>query len=210
MTIFDLEKKLRQKLSEKRPGFEAQKIMAPRLPDGTHFHNTPAPPDTRKNGVLVLLYPQEGETNLVFTVRTNHLPTHKGQISFPGGGFDTGEDAVQAALREAYEEINLNKSEVKIVGRLSNLYIPVSGNILTPVVAVCHVKPSLVASPGEVEQILTSPLEKFLSKNYVKEEVWRLQDLEIIVPFWNVFDIPLWGATAMVLSELVEVLKLEW
>ena len=190
-----------------RPGFEAQKRMAPRLLDGNYTHDIEAPVGTRVNGVLVFVYPEDDRPHILFTVRTNHLPTHKGQISFPGGGLNNGEDVVSAALREAEEEVGLLRNDVKVVGQLSDLYIPVSNNVLSPVVAISEKKPVFEPNPEEVERVLVSPIDLFMDDKCKCEEVWKLHDREIIVPYWNMFDVPLWGATAMVLSEFLEVLS---
>ncbi len=93
------------------------------------------PEDCRPAAVLVLVYPRDDAPTLVLTRRTNTVDHHRGQVSLPGGAFDDGEDAEACAIRETEEELGVTIPDVRVLGRLSDLHVPVSGFRVTPVVA---------------------------------------------------------------------------
>ena len=114
-------------------------------------------PEFRRAAVLVPLV-LEPEAHLILTLRTAHLPTHKGQISFPGGSLHDLETPVTAALREAQEEIGLDSSLVQVLGMLDDVWTP-QGFHVTPVLGLLEKPAKLEADPNEVAQILHVPLE---------------------------------------------------
>ncbi|HLR76510.1 MAG TPA: CoA pyrophosphatase, partial [Balneolaceae bacterium] len=165
-------------------------------------------PGTRKSSVLVLFFPNErNEPSLVFTLRTSHI-NHGGQISFPGGRYEKGETKKETALREAREEIGINTEDIDIAGSLSDLFISVSDNLVTPIIGFIDYKPNFRLNPAEVAEVFTVPIEELGNSNNFVEEEWELQsDAKYNVPFWNIHHVPLWGATAMILSELMELYR---
>lgn len=198
---------LSERLKRQLPGFEAQKRMGPRLSDGRLSHDRKAPINCRKNAVMLLFYPDKNEIKLVLTVRSEKLPSHKGEISCPGGGINPHESIIEAALRETREETGVKPEKIEIIGMLSELYIPVSNNVLSPVMGVLSEKPELTPNPGEVTEILTPSLHQLTNDKNIVIEDWEIRGFRLTVPFWNIFPVPLWGATAMILSELIEILK---
>lgn len=203
----NLEKYLKKRLAQPLPGFEAQCKMGPSLADGSYTHRVEPPKGCRTNAILVLLYPDADTHRLVLTIRSSRMPSHAGEISCPGGGIHPDETPVQAAVRETREEVGIPESDIRIAGTLSRLYIPVTNNIIIPHVGFTAEEPGLKPDPREVSGILTPALPDILSDEHRKTKLWQLGENEICVPFWNLFDIPLWGATAMVLSELTEIIK---
>ncbi len=203
----ELEIYLKERLSQPLPGFKAQCKMGPALTDGSYMHQVDPPKGCRTNAVMVLLYPDLNTHRLVLTIRSSRMPSHAGEISCPGGGINPNETPVQAALRETREEVGVPESEIRIAGTLSRLYIPVTNNIIYPHVGFTSGNAELRPDPREVSGILTPTLSEIISDEHRKQELWQLGENELHVPFWNLFEIPLWGATAMILSELTEIIK---
>lgn len=144
----------------------------------------------------------------MLTLRTAGIK-HGGQISFPGGGQEGNETHEETALREAYEETGLVEENVQLLGRLSPLYVDHSNNMVTPVVGFLDIEQKFQANPNEVDEIFSVPISKLSGENFLKKEEWPLRETNYVVPFWDVHRVPLWGATSMMLSELV-VLYDEW
>jgi 8-oxo-dGTP pyrophosphatase MutT (NUDIX family) len=161
----------------------------------------------REAAVLVLLYPSEGEL-LPLTVRSARLTTHRGEVSLPGGGTDPEDGGpIGTALREAWEELGIRPANVEVLGTLSAFYIPPSNNRLTPVVGLSSGELDLRPDPDEVEAAFSVPLRILLDPATVQEEVWERRGLRMRVPFFALEGYKVWGATALLLSELVARLR---
>lgn len=200
-----LEKRLRSSL----PGRQAQLKMAPEPLGESSGRRMEAPDSANRSGVLVLLFPNdEGELELVLTLRSRHID-HGGQLSFPGGRTEEGETARETALREAGEEVGVAGEEVRIIGSLSELYIANSNNYVTPVVGCMESRPPMRINPEEVDEVFAVELNSLAGKKNLETEQWELKESRYHVPYWKVHRVPLWGATAMMLSELMEIYR-EW
>lgn len=192
---------VRKALAQPRPGIEAQVRLSPH-PRAPAVSEEPA----RDAGVLLLLYLRNGRLHLVLTRRAAHLPNHKGQISLPGGARESGESIEETALREAHEELNLAPADIQVLDRLTPLYIPPSNYCIHPVVGYTPSRPAFRPDPHEVAEILEVPLAKLLDPATVQEEDWQLRGMRVRVPFFAVGGHKVWGATAMVLAEFVELI----
>lgn len=166
-------------------------------------------PPLRDAAALLLLYPADGDWWVPLTVRASTLPHHTGQVSLPGGRLDAGETIEQAALREAYEEVGLAAADVTVLGQLTPLPIPVSGHLLHSVVGLAASRPRFLLAAAEVERLVEAPLSRLREPAAVQ---WTQRRRErppgevMEVPFFDVEGAHVWGATAMVLAELVAVL----
>jgi len=198
---------LRDALARPLPGLPAQMGMAPQPRPGTERILDPLL-DCRRAGVLVLFYPaaSDGDLVLVLTRRADSLDNHRGQISFPGGSMEPGEDAIAAAKRETMEELGVEPESLEILGQLSPLYIPRSEFCIYPVVAYTPRPPSFAPNEHEVAEILQAPVRHLRHPATRREETWELRGEPVRVPYYAVGSHKIWGATAMVLSELLSLL----
>jgi 8-oxo-dGTP pyrophosphatase MutT (NUDIX family) len=157
-------------------------------------------------GVLVPLFEEAGETRVILTRRAAHLRSHTGQVAFPGGRLEPGEDAVAGALREAHEEIGLDPGEVEVLGQLAPLATVSSGSRITPFVGALARRPLLSPNPAEVARIFDVSLARLLTDQVYREERWDLpgQD-DRPMHFFELEGETIWGATARVLTELLEL-----
>ncbi len=202
---------LQQALKGPLPGEVGQRQMAPAaIHSGSNRWETP--PDCRKAGVLILLYPHATltplpELHLVLIRRTDYPGVHSGQIALPGGRREPGESLRVTALREAQEEVGIAPQHVTILGQLSPLYTPPSNFCIYPFVGFSREKPAFRPDKREVAELIEAPLSLFLEPGVRREEVWHLGNYgERLVPFFYIFNHKIWGATAMILSEFLLVL----
>ncbi|MGN6695682.1 MAG: NUDIX hydrolase, partial [Aquihabitans sp.] len=128
---------------------------------------------------------------------------HSGEVSFPGGGQDAGEDLRDTARREACEEIGLDPALVEIIGELDHLSTITSNSFIVPFVAVLPGRPELQASPAEVAAVLTVPLRELLDPEVFREERWDLFGQERAMWFFELVGDTVWGATAAMLRQLL-------
>jgi len=164
--------------------------------------------ECREAGVLALLLPREdGAPAIVLTIRRQELPDHAGQISFPGGQREGEETLAQTALREAHEEVALNPQSVTTLGTLTPLYIPPSNFCVYPHVGVVGHNPSLVPTDREVERVLQVPLDHLLDPETRIVEPWTLHGTTVEVPYYVVENHTVWGATALMLAEMLSVVR---
>jgi 8-oxo-dGTP pyrophosphatase MutT (NUDIX family) len=157
--------------------------------------------------VLVLIYPHDSEWLLPLTRRTDTVAAHRGQISFTGGAREPGESAEQAALREASEEIGLDPRRVEVLGALSELHIPRSNFLVTPIVGAAAARPPFAPHAPEVAEILEVSLTTLLDPRTVEEHTMQLASGDAQVPFFRVGPHRVWGATAMILAEFLAVVR---
>ncbi|MBL7775797.1 MAG: CoA pyrophosphatase [Saprospiraceae bacterium] len=203
--------RLRRRLTEPLPGREAQYRMAS-LRRLQELSPHPEPPASAKIAcVLTLLFLKNGAWHTVLIERTaNPRDRHSGQISFPGGRWEPTDGALEnVALREAEEEIGVPAKQVLILGQLTDLYIPVSNFLVHPFVGMLHTQPAFRPQPGEVASIITPPLDLFKKAENRKETEVRLAHGVTIpnVPYFEVEGRIVWGATAMIMNEFLEILS---
>lgn len=204
----NLQSFLQKRLRSDLPGKSAQNIMrpAPKLEQKNEMTYKPSTDNFRNSSVLLAISTWKDEIEILFTVRATGIK-HGGQISFPGGGREGDETIEETALREAHEETGLKPENVEAVGRLTPLYINHSENMVTPVVGFIKEEQEFCANPNEVDEIFSVPISKLVNGEFSKVEDWKLRDLDYSIPLWDVHKVPLWGATAMMLSEFVELYK---
>jgi 8-oxo-dGTP pyrophosphatase MutT (NUDIX family) len=205
MVLRQIEEILRERLAGTLPGLDAQMRFAP-YPARPGWIEGDSPPDTRAAAALVLVYPHAGGTAVPLTVRHRGLARHAGQISLPGGATDPGETLVQAALREAEEEIGVDPRSVRVLGELTPVHVLVSGFTLHPVVGITDRRPEFRAAEGEVEEILEVSLEEIRDASRIRTGTRLREGIAVEYPYFDLHGHQVWGATAMVLGEFVCVL----
>lgn len=189
------------------PGVKAQLRMVP-ITRHKEFSNFSYSKPPRKSAILILFYPEKGKIKTVLMERASDNTIHSGQISFPGGKFEKSDKSlVQTALREAYEEIGIDTKTVKIIGSLTKLYIPPSNFDVYPFVGYCMEKPSFIAN-NEVSSILEVELSTLIDPATFTEKTIEYRTGKIVdVPCFFVNGHIIWGATSMIISELLEVVR---
>lgn len=159
----------------------------------------------RHSAVLVVLHDGELGPEVLFTKRSSALRNHRGEISFPGGRVDPGETVVQAALREAWEEVALDPALVTVHGELDHLATFVSASHIVPVVATVAARPELTAHVAEVDRIFWVPLAELAGVETFREEWWGDVAVERPIFFFELTDETVWGATARILHQLLRL-----
>lgn len=154
---------------------------------------------------LVPLHHKDGEPHVLLTRRPRHMRRHAGQISVPGGRIEPGEEPLEAALREAEEEIGLPRGRADVLGRLSETLVIQTAFRLTPWVASVPYPYPYVAAPGEVEEILHVPLAHLLSPGVHRVEPREAYGMSLDVHYFTIGEDVLWGATARIVWELLGV-----
>ena len=190
------------------PGESAHEKMLPNPVDSSYRFPRKPNGNAHPSSVLIPLYPdQKGDIHVLLTLRTAHI-RHAGQISFPGGRSEVNEELVDTALREAHEEIGIHPESIQIACSITSIYLYRSNSQITPFVGFLHQKPDLTINPNEVEEAFNIPLSHLLDDRKLVRETWELNNRKVDVPYWNVHPTtPLWGATAMIMSELVELYR---
>ena len=169
----------------------------------------------RKASVLILLYPRAGEDYVLFTRRTDTVEHHKGQISLPGGSQDdTDPDAVYTALRETQEELGVDPGLLEVIATLNDVYVPVSGFVVTPVVARLKVEDGpeeapplqLTPNPHEVAEIIEVPLSALMDDTIHRTELRTANDITFNIHYYNYGPYEIWGATGRIIYEFLQSL----
>lgn len=201
--ITDLRKRLEQPL----PGVAAQRKMAnsKRFDERFVQENRAG---ARLGAVLIPLYIHEDQLSVVLMKRPNYNGTHSGQVSFPGGKHEEEDPDLEfTALRESHEEVGLPPQSVEVIGQLTDLYIPPSNFLVHPFVGFVRELPELVPDQHEVESILQSPISHFADHPLKEKDIKITEHFSLRAPYYEVEGHTVWGATAMILAELQQVLR---
>jgi 8-oxo-dGTP pyrophosphatase MutT (NUDIX family) len=194
---------LKNRLKAPLPGEERQFLMAPvsrvRIKDIPYESYNP-----KKSAVLILLFPLNNVLKTVLIQRPDYEGIHSGQIAFPGGKYEeTDLELSNTALRETFEEIGVKQDEIKILGSLTDLYINPSNFLVTPFVGYMDKIPSFIPNEREVKKIIVVDLDTLndISIQGVKT-IQHSNGIKIKTPYYEVEGLTVWGATAMIISEL--------
>lgn len=196
---------LKKRLKMPLPGELAHKMMAastryilPNKPNAT----------TKKSAVLILFYPQEQKIQIPMILRPQYDGMHGGQVAFPGGRLEkTDENLIRTALRESQEEIGIRTSDVTVIGQLTELYIPPSNFLVQPVVGFMEKKPTFYPDPKEVDHIFEISIDEIIKPEIISHEILNVRGVEVAAPVYAINDYKIWGATAMMIAELLMLIE---
>jgi 8-oxo-dGTP pyrophosphatase MutT (NUDIX family) len=180
-------------------------VLGPPQPSERELIDGPAR-DGRPSAVLAPLYERDGLAHVVLTRRTWGLRTHQGEVSFPGGRIEPGETPLDAARREAEEEIALDPDTIEIVGELDHLATVSSGSFIVPLVGVLPGCPETRPNPIEVDAVLHVALAELLDPAWFREEIWTFPGGRVQpITFFELVGDTVWGATAALLRQLLGI-----
>jgi 8-oxo-dGTP pyrophosphatase MutT (NUDIX family) len=208
MNLDQLRILLQQALAQDLPGREAQLKISPLPVDWRRF-SLDAPATAKKSAVLLLFYPEASGVFFPLIKRPSYPGAHSGQVSFPGGKVEPSDpDLVYTALREAEEEIGIDAGKVKVLGRLTDLYIPTSNFLVSPVLGFLEETPRFVPEAREVERIIPTAMSMIGHPQIRQRTLVPIgEGRHLETPYFALDGEVVWGATAMILSELLQLLE---
>lgn len=192
------------------PAESSQFKMAPPFRRELLEKQNDAMKNANKAGVMALFYPDlNKETNFVLILRKTYQGVHSAQVGFPGGKLEKQDKSLQdAAVRETFEEVGIPKNHIEVIRELSKVYIPPSNFYVHPFMGISKITPNFIKQEDEVEAILEISLQHFFDETLiVKENVSTSYNIDVEVPAFKLNNQVVWGATAMMLSEIKDLLK---
>lgn len=190
------------------PGLNAQLLMAPSLRDQELKKRDATIPE-KQSAVLILLFEEDEQTKVLMMKRSDHLHHHAGQISFPGGrSEDSDINAWETAIRETEEEVGIDRKSIQYLVNISDLYIPPSNFNVNVCLGYLKNLPKLSPNTDEVSMLLKIPVSHFLNPQNITSFTYKhQQDIPYEAPAYSWEEHTIWGASAMMMSELVELIK---
>lgn len=198
------------RLSGDLPGTESQLKMAPEHRAEELFSLRNKAYNPKLSAVLILLFQEAEKLKIIFIRRSDYVGIHSGQMAFPGGRAEKTDVNLQfTALREVEEEIGIKADSVEVLGNLSDLYIPPSNFLVRPFVGYLKGKPDYVVDNREVKEVKEFELDLFFQENIIKKKDFQAHNSmrRISAPYYEVNGTAIWGATAMILAELLDMLR---
>jgi 8-oxo-dGTP pyrophosphatase MutT (NUDIX family) len=201
---------LKQKLSQKLPGMDSHLKMAPEHRVQELLSISESEFNPRLSAVLVILFEENNKLKIVFIRRSEYVGIHSGQMAFPGGRYEESDgDLRVTALREVEEEIGVGQETLEVIGQLSDLYVPPSNFMVRAFVAFAHQRPVYQKDDREVQEVIEFNLMDFYQKNIIKRKDFPAHNnvRKTNAPYYEIDGVIIWGATAMIMAELLEVLN---
>ena len=201
---------LKQKFLRPLPGALSHLKMSPshRMEDFSGLNDMM--PLAKRSAVLVLLFPDKGQLKTVFIKRSEYDGVHSGQISFPGGQYESTDKSFEdTALRETNEEIGVSSDKIQLVGQLTDFYIPPSNFLVKVFVGYSNQKPEYIPDKKEVQSVVEVDMDDLYDSNNITQKEFYSTSRKILVnaPTYIINGVEIWGATAMIVSELLDVLR---
>lgn len=209
MTLTQIVDRLNDRLQYDLPGESSHVKMSARAVSGQRFKFNNRS-EARKGAVLILLYELGDEVHFVLTQRPDYRGAHGGQISFPGGKYeDQDSDLFATALREAEEEVGVNRNIVNVIGSLSEYFVGASNHLVLPVVGYAEQTPEFIPDDREVAEILSIPLFDLMDDARLKSTILEVGEnrFRLNAPYFDLHEKIVWGATAGMLSEFKDIVS---
>lgn len=189
------------------PGWNSHKKMAV-IPINSLTEKAFIPPkDAKQASVGIIVFKENNKLFFLLTKRTENVEHHKGQVSLPGGAIDRNETAKNASLRETNEEIGIDSSTLESLGQLSSLFTPVSYFNIHVFLWYSKVQPQIKINNSEVDQVYKISLDELIDNNLVSNTPINKSGFKINVPAYNFNECICWGATAMIITELKDIIS---
>jgi 8-oxo-dGTP pyrophosphatase MutT (NUDIX family) len=193
--------------NSKLPGWKSHKRMAV-IPINSITEKAFIPPaDAKQASVSIILFEKNNQLFFLLTKRTENVEHHKGQVSLPGGAIDKNETAQNASLRETKEEIGIDSSSLKSLGQLSSLYTPVSYFNIHVFLWYSETQPQIKINESEVDQVYKIGLDELIDNNLMFNTPINKSGFKINVPAYHFNECICWGATAMIITELKDIIN---
>ena len=161
----------------------------------------------KKAAVLVCFFKRENEFFFPLIKRPMHERNHPGQIALPGGSMEINEALSETALREAFEEVGIKSDDVDIIGQMTPLPVPVSRYLIYPFIGITQAEPKWILNEKEVDELILVKFVDLIASDNGYYEKWKLKNKMLKVPIFKIMNIKIWGATAAILSELIDLSK---
>ena len=209
-------KNIKKKLKSKLPGIDSWDRMAVKPTNDKNIINNKIfkyeknlsenkISEMKKAAVLVCFFKKKGEYYLPLIRRPMHEKNHPGQIALPGGAMEENETLERTALREAFEEVGIIPDNVEILGKMTPLPVPVSKYVITPFIGITNNEPKWNINEKEVDELIILKFKDLIDSNNGYYEDWNLNGSMLRVPIFKIINKKIWGATAAVLSELIDL-----
>lgn len=160
----------------------------------------------KKAAVLLALFKKNNEWYFPLIKRPMHERNHPGQIALPGGAKEDDEKLNYTAIREAFEEVGIKTESVEIIGELTPLPVPVSGYLIYPFIGILKKEPKWILNEDEVDELIITKVSELVNADNYYSETWELHGNKVEVPHFRIKDHVIWGATASVLSEFIDLI----
>jgi len=209
MTLKDFEELIPKIKKSSLPGIDSQFKLAPSIRKKLGRSINLSERNPKKAAVLSLLFPDsDGQMKMVFMLRKTYEGVHSNQIGFPGGKIEADDICLQAtALRETFEEIGIHSKEITVLKELTDVYIPPSNFLVKPFLGVVKERPKYTLEEKEVERLIEIPLHEILSDDFVSSKIINTSYAQgVEVPIFKFNEEVIWGATAMMLSEIKDLI----
>ena len=203
---------IRQKLNGELPGLSSHLKLAPDSRADEIASYMKSQKQAKKSAVMILLFHENEKLKVVFIRRGMYVGIHAGQIAFPGGRFEDSDVTVEnTAFREIEEEIGVTRDKIELLGQLTDIYVPPSNFLISIFVGYLSERPQYKPDEREVAEIIELDFEKFLAENVISEKDFQVPSTTESVRafYYKLPNADLWGASAMVMTELIDVLNAE-
>jgi 8-oxo-dGTP pyrophosphatase MutT (NUDIX family) len=204
------------------PSEHIKSLLQKPLP-GLHSHLKLAPPTrkqelenaqkaslyAKKSAVMILLFHDAGVLKVVFIRRSFYVGIHAGQMAFPGGRFEETDSSVEeTAFREIEEEIGIKSDDIELLGRISDIYVPPSNFLISVFVGYLANKPVYLPDEREVAEVIEIDFNEFLMPDAITQKSFFVpsSNQTVLAPCYQTSKCDIWGASAMVMSELIDML----